>query len=58
MTTEAIGAIIRHGKQTWRVVYDQWYVQVFGWHPFGTIPRYSWIEIEEDRVPNEVKEAA
>jgi len=55
---EVVGRTIQHGKQLWRVMRGDWYVQTFGWHPTGVNPRYSWQYVPENKVPKDVKEIA
>ena len=54
--TTIISKIIKHGKNQFKLVGEQWYILTFGWFPAGTNPRYSWEKIDKSNVPSEVIE--
>ena len=44
------------GPQHWRRVEGQWQVQMWGWWPNGSSPRWSWETVADARVPQELKD--
>ena len=51
------GKIITYGRQQWRIENGIWSVQMFGtFSPSDNgIPRYKWVRVDKDRVPDAVK---
>jgi hypothetical protein len=57
--TEVVSQTIKHGKQHWRLNPDgSWSILAFGsFGPEDRVPRYGWIIVEGNKVPDEVKQA-
>jgi len=58
MKAEVIGKTIKYGKQTWRITSGHWQVMAFGTRgpEDNMIPRWYWLDVKEERVPDGVKE--
>jgi hypothetical protein len=46
------------GRTQYRLRGEQWYVHMWGWWPTGANPRWAWVDVAEDCVPDEVKALA
>ena len=57
--TKVVCKTVRHGSQHWQLNADgSWSALAYGFFgPSDVRPRYGWISISEDKVPNEVKQA-
>ena len=60
MKTKIVSKTIQHGKQHWRLNADgSWSVLAFGsFGPNDVGLRYGWINVPEEKVPDEVKKMA
>ena len=61
MEAKVISKTVRYGQQHWRINADGSYSALaFGFFistPNARTPRYSWIDVAEHKVPDEVKAA-
>ena len=49
--------IICYNKNTYKynAASGDWLVHMWGWWPYGNNPRWSWVRVSCDKVPDEVK---
>jgi len=57
-----VSKVVKYGKQHWQLNADgSWSVLAFGFFistPTARTPRYSWVHVDDNKVPKKVKDMA